>query len=222
MAVFVLTLLMSVSAFAAQKPDPALVAALEQETVAAPTSSTLTYKYSPVIREKRVSLIIPSVVVHGFAIDKDVAAQMPRKIDNGQTVVTPGVGLEYVSQGGFLVIGGMLKDCYDNLAGLLQVGQRFKLASHTSVGYSLGIYARETPMACRTTTTRSGRKITTCDEFDNYELKWMTQINGEDIDIIPMPFLHFTTALYRDRNVEVDFKVMTNFALNEFGLSIPF
>jgi hypothetical protein len=186
-------------------------------------ASTLKYKYTPPsTNATHLSLVIPSVVVHGFAIDKDVAAQMPRKLDNGQTVATPGVGLEYVSPGGFLALGGILKDCYDNLAGLIQFGQVFHLASHTTVGYSLGLYARETPVMCQTTTTRFGRKITTCDEFDNYQLKWMTQVNGEDVDIIPMPFLHFTTAIYRDRNVEVDFKVMSNFALNEFGISIPF
>ena len=203
------------------RAEPELVAALENAPASTETT-TLAIKYKPIAREKRASLLLPSVVVHGFAIDKDVAAQMPRKLDNGQTVATPGVGLEYVTPGGFLVIGGLLKDCYDNLAGLIQVGQRFKVASATSVGYSLGVYARETPMSCKTTLTRFGRQITTCDEFDNYQLKWITKVNGEDVDIIPMPFLHFTTALYRDRDIEVDFKFMSNFALNEFGLSIPF
>lgn len=200
---------------------PAEVVAPTVAPAAVPTT-TLSTRARRSVREKRVSLILPSVVVHGFAIEKDVADQMPRKIDGGQTVVTPGVGLEYVTPGGFLVIGGMLKDCYDNLAGLFQIGQRFKLAAHTSVGYSLGVYARETPVACKTTVTRFGRKITTCDEFDNYQLKWMTRVNGEDVDVIPMPFLHFTTALYRDRDIEIDFKIMSNFALNEFGFSIPF
>jgi hypothetical protein len=212
--------------------EPELISALEvpaAETpmMAAPPSATSRTTLSklksvPAIREKRTSILLPSIVVHGFAIDKEVADQMPRKLDNGQTVATPGVGIEYVTPGGFLVLGGMLKDCYDNLAGLIQIGQRFKVASATSVGYSLGIYARETPIACKTTTNRFGRRTTTCDEFDNYQLKWMTRVNGEDVDVIPMPFLHFTTALYRDRDIEIDFKFMSNFALNEFGLSIPF
>jgi hypothetical protein len=219
MTFLLLVSLLTPTAQAAPRPEPELVA----PTVApiSPTT-TLSTRARRGVREKRVSLILPSVVVHGFAIEKDVADQMPRKLDGGQTVVTPGVGLEYVTPGGFLVIGGMLKDCYDNLAGLFQIGQRFKLAAHTSVGYSLGIYARETPVACKTTFTRFGRKITTCDEFDNYQLKWVTRVNGEDVDVIPMPFLHFTTALYRDRDIEIDFKIMSNFALNEFGFSIPF
>jgi hypothetical protein len=208
MTFLLLASLLSPSAHAAARPEPV-------------ASSTV--QLAVPAREKRMSLIIPSVVVHGFAIDKEVADQMPRKVGNGQTVVTPGVGLEYVDpSSGFLVLGGMLKDCYNNLAGIIQVGQRFKLASHTSVGYTLGVYARETPMACKTTVNRFGRKITTCDEFDSYQLKWMTQVNGEDVDIIPMPFLHFTTAIYRDRDIEINFKVMSNFALNEFGISIPF
>ncbi len=168
------------------------------------------------------SLVIPSVVVHGFAIDKEVADQMPRKLDGGQTVVTPGVGLQYVSTSGFLMIGGVFKDCYDNLAGTAQIGQMFRLGSRTTFGYSAGIYARETPVACQTKMDRRGRKTTTCEEFDNYQLKWMTAINGESVDIIPMPFLHFAFALYKDRDVEVDLKIMSNFALNEFGLAIPF
>jgi hypothetical protein len=204
--------------FASASPAPASASAAGATPDTLATIST-SYDRPSV---KRTSLVIPSVVVHGFSIDKDVAAQMPRKLDGGQTVATPGVGLEYVTPGGFLVLGGMLKDCYDNLAGLIQFGQRFGLSGTTSVGYSLGLYARETPMTCKTTVTRFGRKITTCDEFDNYQAKWMTRINGSDVDIIPMPFLHFTTAIYKDRDVEIDFKIMSNFALNEFGISIPF
>ncbi len=203
--------------------DPELADALARSpsSVGSESVDTISTRIS-VPREKRTSLVIPSVVVHGFSIDKEVADQMPRKLDSGQTVVTPGVGLEYVTPGGFLALGGVLKDCYDNLAGLIQVGQRFRLGESTSVGYSFGMYARETPVACKTTVTRSGRRITTCDEFDNYKLKWMTRINDSDVDLIPMPFLHFTTALYKDRDVEIDFKIMSNFALNEFGISIPF
>lgn len=235
---FLLLAISSSHAGAASRPDPDLIAALDTPSTelvypeavlpfeharsAPSTESTLTSNFRPENHEKHFSFVIPSVVYHGFAIDKDVANQMPRKIDGGQTVITPGVGIEYVSSGGFLVLGGVLKDCYDDLAGMIQVGQQFKLWSHTTIGYSLGIYARETPMSCSTTTDRRGRKSTTCDEFDNYQLKWMTTINGESVDIIPMPFIHFTTALVRFDAFEVDFKVMTNFALNEFGFSVPF
>jgi hypothetical protein len=216
-------------------PDPDLVAELDTVPLSYPqdllpneharplaTESTLAYSYRPAFHEKRYSFVIPSIVVHGFAIDKDVAAQMPNRLDNGQTVVTPGVGLEYVSAGGFLMLGGVLKDCYDDLAGLIQIGQQFRLGSRTSIGYSIGIYARETPIACTTTFNRRGRATTTCDEFDSYNLKWTTQVNNEPVDIIPMPFLHFTTALYKGNDFELDFKILSNFALNEFGFSVPF
>ncbi len=141
-------------------PDRALT--MERERTAPSTESTLAASFQPSNHDKHFSVVIPSVVYHGFAIDKDVADQMPRKLDGGQTVVTPGVGLEYVSRGGFMMLGGVLKDCYDNLAGMIQVGQQFKVLSHTAVGYSLGIYARETPIACSTTTDRRGRKSTVC------------------------------------------------------------
>jgi hypothetical protein len=50
----------------------------------------------------------------------------------------------------------------------------------------------------------------------------MTTINGESVDIIPLPFLHFSTALLKFREFELDVRVMSNFVLNEFGFSIPF
>ena len=187
-----------------------------------PTDS-LRESYEPTVKTpSHFSLIIPSVAVHGFAISKDVGDQMPRKLDNGQTVVTPGVGLQYVSSGGFLALFGMFKDCYDHFAGTFQIGQQFKLGSRTTFGYSAGLYVRETPIECQTKMDRRGRATTSCEEFDSYQLKWVTKASGEYIDIIPMPFLHFATALYKDRDVEVDLKVMTNFALSEFGLAIPF
>lgn len=230
--------LSTIHANAATRPDPELVAELDNANTttlqypsgtlppehARATSrpeSQLRYSYRPTPSEKNFSFVIPSVVVHGFPIDKSVADQMPRKLDDGQTVVTPGAGLEYVTPGGFLVIGGILKDCYNDLAGLFQVGQQFKIASRTTLGYSLGVYMRETPIACTTTSGRFGQQ-TTCDEFDSYNLKWTTYVNGEPVDIIPMPFIHFTTSLYHDRNFEIDFKILSNFALNEFGFAIPF
>ena len=65
------------------RAEPELVAALENAPASTETT-TLAIKYKPIAREKRASLLLPSVVVHGFAIDKDVAAQMPRKLDMGR------------------------------------------------------------------------------------------------------------------------------------------
>lgn len=193
----------------------------ETSTPAAPAAS-VRETYTPSVKgPSHFSLVIPSVAVHGFAISKDVGDQMPRKLDNGQTVATPGVGLQYVSNGGLLLLSGMFKDCYDNFAGTFQIGQQFNLGTRTTFGYSAGLYVRETPIECQTKMDRSGRKTTSCEEFDQYQLKWMTSINHEWIDLIPMPFLHFSTALYKDRDVEVDLKIMTNFALSEFGIAIP-
>ncbi|MNL58784.1 hypothetical protein D3C87_1824530 [compost metagenome] len=50
----------------------------------------------------------------------------------------------------------------------------------------------------------------------------MTTINGRSVDIMPMPFFHFTTALYKDQDFQLDFKVMSNVILNEFGIAVPF
>jgi hypothetical protein len=95
----------------------------------------------------------------------------------------------------------------------------------------VGVYARETPLSCQTTmaTYQTGRgrtqTITTgtsCSAMDSYPWKMMTTVNGESVDIIPMPLLHFTTALYKDSDVEIDFKFMGNFVLNEFGFAVPF
>ncbi|MNY66946.1 hypothetical protein D3C86_2044470 [compost metagenome] len=50
----------------------------------------------------------------------------------------------------------------------------------------------------------------------------MTTINGQNVDIIPMPFLHLTVAVYKSPTAQVDLKLMSNFLLNEVGFGIPF
>lgn len=47
-----------------------------------------------------------------------------------------------------------------------------------------------------------------------------TTLGGSYIDIIPSPFLSFSTRLY-DGAFKLDLKIMGNFYLNEVGLSIP-
>ena len=61
-----------------------------------------------------------------------------------------------------------------------------------------------------------------CYALDNYGAKFMTRINGRSVDIMPMPFFHFTTALYKSPDFQLDFKVMSNVILNEFGIAVPF
>jgi hypothetical protein len=193
---------------------------------------------APSIREKSgFSLILPSFVIHGIKPDSSVTSEMSRKLDaDGRSVLTPGLGLSYEGkENGLLALVAGVKDCYDNLAGMLQIGQAFQVNASTSWGYTLGVYARETPMSCQTVTTYQsvnggpGRPAAMqvssgvqCTEFDNYPWKSVVYINGESVDIIPMPFLHFSTALYKSRDFQIDLKLMTNYALNEIGFGIPF
>jgi hypothetical protein len=190
----------------------------------------------------RVSVVMPSFVIHGIQPYSDAVNYMPRKLDpTGTSVATPGVGLAYEGHNGLLLLGALVKDCYDGLAGTLQVGQVFSFGRTTKLGYSMGVYMRETPMSCTTSSTGSAsmaatdprrpgssglipftRTQTTCTTLDGFDWKFMTTINGESVDIIPLPFLHFSTALLKFREFELDVRVMSNFVLNEFGFSIPF
>lgn len=171
---------------------------------------------------QRWSLIIPSFVVHGIQPDQGASADMPRKIDgNGDAVVTPGIGLQYLGSSGFFAIAAGIKDCYDNLAGTFQVGKMYEITDDTSWGISMGVYARQTPMSCDYQPGPRGGSYN-CTTLDNYSWKFMGSVNGQPVDIIPMPFLHFTTAIYRGKDFRVDLKVMGNIVLNEFGIAVPF
>ena len=63
------------------------------------------------------------------------------------------------------------------------------------------------------------------DEFSDFENEAFSQNSNFEktsgyIDIIPSPFLSFSTRLY-DGAFKLDLKIMGNFYLNEVGLSIP-
>jgi hypothetical protein len=168
------------------------------------------------------SLIVPSFVVHGFTPGRDASIEMPRRLDkNGNSVMTPGLGIKYEGADGSLFVVGMVKDCYDNLAGTIQYGLYSKLSRDSSWGASFGFYIRETPIFCETMNS-GGFETQECFGLDEYKLKFQSSLNGYPIDIIPMPFLHFSTALYKDSDLEINFKLMTNFLLNEFAISVPF
>ncbi|WP_413586661.1 hypothetical protein [Bdellovibrio sp. HCB274] len=169
-----------------------------------------------------LSLVMPSFVVHGVSPGPNASGYMPHKVDGkGNTVITPGVGLEYVASNGLTVLAAFVKDCYDNPAGALQIGETFKVSDRTQWGVTFGVYARQTPKTCET--YFDGRKeVTECWEIDGYRMKFMTNLGGHSVDIMPMPFVHFTTALYKSRDFRLDFKVMSNFVLNEFGFAVPF
>ncbi|WP_413294966.1 hypothetical protein ACLSU7_07635 [Bdellovibrio sp. HCB185ZH] len=167
-------------------------------------SEKLAVKKNPL---KGLSLVVPGFVVHGVKPSEAASNSMPRKMDgNGSTVITPGFGLEYVDQDGFLLLGAVVKDCYDGLAGTLQAGEMFQISDRTQWGLTFGVYARQTPPR----------------DIDGYRMKFLTSVNGHSVDIIPTPFLHFSTALYKSRDFRIDFKVMSNVVLNEFGFAFPF
>lgn len=202
-----------------------LLALIYGQTVLGATETSPYYKptrsaYSKKIKDtkkvtaKGLSLVVPSVVYHGIKPGAEATTAMPRKLDNGgNTVVTPGLGIQYVSDEGLMVLGAVVKDCYDGLAGTLQVGELFEVSDRTNWGVTFGIYARQTPLRCDSTD---------CYEIDSYRLKFNSSVSGYPVDIIPMPFLHFTTALYKSREFQVDFKMMSNVVLNEFGIAVPF
>lgn len=191
------------------------------------------------------SFLLPSFVVHGTAPVGEAAAEMPRKLDSGgRSVLTPGFGFSYQGPSSLDVTFAVVKDCYDGWAGTIQVGQYFRWRETTKFGYTLGVYVRETPILCLTQTSSGGGgsggigggligggrgrpsqsnsfTSTTCGFADNLPLRYTTTFAGGYVDIIPTPFLNFSTGIYRGF-VDVDLKIMTNFFLNEVGLSFPF
>lgn len=168
---------------------------------------------------RNASILIPAFVVHGTQPNQLASNSMPGKIDNnGNMVMTPGVGLEYRGEGGLLIISAVVKDCYNDLAGTFQIGKYWELGKRTQWGLTMGVYARQTPLSC--TYDYWGNK--NCINLDNYPYKFSATINNQPVDIIPMPFLTFSTALYKDNQFEVDFKVMGNVVLNEVGFAVPF
>jgi hypothetical protein len=161
--------------------------------------------------------IIPSMVIHGLQPDSVAANNMPRKmVGNGDAVITPGIGLEYKGDEGLMVLSAVIKDCYNNLAGTMQAGEYFRINRDSIWGLTFGFYARETPIVC------SGPNNTNCTVLDSYNIKFVTFVNGESVDVIPMPFLHYSYVLYKDKDFQINFKFMGNIALNEFGFDIPF
>ncbi|MNK19555.1 hypothetical protein D3C87_377770 [compost metagenome] len=171
---------------------------------------------------EKLSLVIPSFVVHGIKPTREAYTVMPRKMDEGgNTVVTPGLGLEYKMEGGLMLMAAMVKDCYDNLAGTFQIGKLYEIDDRSNFGWSVGVYARQTPFACEVKQTGPYTR-TDCYQLDSYSWKFMGSVDGQSVDIIPMPFLHFSTALYKSRQFQLDFKIMTNVVLNEVGFGIPF
>ena len=202
----------------------ALLAATETSPYYKTSRSTYSkkLKVEKKVTAKGFSLVIPSVVYHGMKPGPEASSSRPRKIDNGgNTVVTPGFGIQYVSDSGLLLLGAVVKDCYDNLAGTLQIGEIFEVSDRTNWGVTFGVYARQTPMKC-TSSSDGFNTSTNCYELDAYRLKFSSSVQGYPVDIIPMPFLHFTAALYKSREFQVDFKAMSNIVLNEFGIAVPF
>ena len=182
--------------------------------------STMSYSgpdYYP-NKTSRVQFVLPAFVVHGFQPDPSVAAAMPRKIiANGDEVVTPGAGLEYKNPNGLLVVGAVLKDCFDDLAATFQIGGNWRINHDSDWGLTAGVYVRQTPLVCPPNVTNPNN----CYSVDGLTFKYVTYISGQSVDIIPLPFLHYSYNLYRSREMQINLKVMANFFLNEVGIEIP-
>lgn len=168
------------------------------------------------------SFVLPAFVIHGTRPSTEASEAMPRKLDQaGDGVITPGLGIKYEGSNGGLFVAGLVKDCYDNMAGALQYGFYSRLSKKTSWGLTAGLYIRETPIDCKVY-DNGYERITQCASIDDLSNSFGHEIGGHFIDIIPMPFFHFSTELYKDRDLQINFKVMSNLLLNEFGLAVPF
>ncbi len=195
-----------------------------QKTPASATTTSriknqVTHKFPP---KKQWSLVVPSFVIHGIRPTNEASLVMPRKMDkNGDSVITPGLGIKYEGPNGQLLVAGMVKDCYDNLAGAVQYGYYSTFGKSSSWGLTAGIYTRETPIYCEEIDYGS-YKARECYSMDKYPWMYEAKINGTPIDIMPMPFFHYSTALYRDADLQINFKMMSNIFLNEFAIAVPF
>ena len=174
---------------------------------------------APLPTDSHFSFILPSFVVHGYQPAQSAATAMPRKlVANGDAVVTPGLGIQSVSEGGFLMLGALVKDCYDNMAGTFQIGQDFKLSKESHLALSAGFYIRQTPLNCDASFNLNGG----CSLRDKMSSYFVKKLGDQWVDVIPMPFIHYSYSIYKDRDLEVKGKIIANFLLNEVGLEIPF
>ena len=195
---------------------------------------------------KRWFVLLPAFVVHGLDPTGGANQYMPRRIvPSGRSVATPGLGFEYQGRSSFEAAAAFVKDCYDNPAGTVQIGQHFRVSRAWDLGYSVGLYIRQTPIACYTSTVTTttpatnppGRNLgggrraqpartntltsTSCAFQDNLPFRYTTRVGGGYMDIIPTPFLHASVRLYHGA-FDLHLLSISNFYLNEFLLSIPF
>jgi hypothetical protein len=158
-------------------------------------------------------LLIPSMVLHGLQPNASTVAAMPRRLDRSANfVATPGFGIEYHSDENLVLVLAMVKDCFDNLAGTLQIGQTFYYSRKSFWSWSFGFYARQSPTIC----DKDG-----CSDIGGYPLTFKTNFNGFDVDVLPVPFLHYTRELYKDQHFQLNLKLMANFIFNEIGFEVP-
>ena len=198
-----------------------LILVTMSSTAWAQGQGTSSLKYSGTLEQapSQFSFILPSFVVHGFQPTRSAAGAMPRKlIANGDAVITPGFGLEKISASGLLLMSAVVKDCYDNLAGTLQVGQDYRLSRDSHLALSVGFYIRQTPLDCDPQFNPDGG----CSLRDEMSSRFVKKINSQWVDVIPMPFVHYSYSFYKDKDLEIKAKVIANFLVNEVGLEIPF
>jgi len=191
------------------------------QLLAAPrqTSSVSSREIQQSFNRTQWSLILPAVAIHGVQPNSEVASAMPRRLgESGDAVVTPGFGFEYKNKEGLLFLGAVVKDCFNNFAGTIQMGQVNRLSSEFLWGWSLGFYARQTPYVCEVGV--NGKKD--CYPVSDFPLKVSARLGGTPVEIMPMPFLHFSYRMISTEDLDLDLKVMGNFFINEVGVEIPF
>lgn len=200
----------------------ALASGASTDKVAAPRTQKTIRRLSSVVEKKpenNWSFILPSFVVHGFQPDPEVAKAMPnRMVGNGDSVATPGVGFQYVNADGAMILAAYVKDCFNNSAATIQFGEMYKVDSDMTWGWSFGFYARETPYVC--SVGINGKKD--CFPIADFPLKMNMKMGTTPVEVMPMPFLHYTYRMFSSEDFKVDLKLMANFFINEVGVEIPF
>lgn len=189
----------------------------------------------PFEEPKRWSVLLPAFVIHGEDPLGGVAQNMPRRVDpSARMVVTPGLGIEYQGLSSFDALAAYIRDCYDDPAGTVQIGQHFHWGPAIDFGYTVGLYVRQTPISCliSTVTQTSGGSrgvprhtntfsYTQCQFEDNFPWRYTFKWGDHYVDFIPTPFLNFSARLYHGL-FDLQVKFISNYYLNEFGVQIPF
>lgn len=135
---------------------------------------------------------------------------MPRKLDpKGQLVITPGIGLAVIDNE-TIYSASILKDCFDNYASSLMMGQRFETkVPNLSLSLLFGLYLRELPMVCY----QGGCSLAT-----DMPIKLRTS----NMDIIPIAFGGLTYKIPLSEKNYLHTNIYSNFFITQFTIGYGF